>query len=99
MLVLADMSNDQNICWPAFETLARRANIERRQVIRIVGSLENKGLIKIERRRDGDLNLSNIYHLRAVVSPKTPPSVVQDTTGSVSGVTRGSVVEIGRAHV
>jgi predicted transcriptional regulator len=45
LLCLADNANDSDLAWPSFETLARRCDMTRRHVIRVMAELEKAGLI------------------------------------------------------
>lgn len=85
LLALADNANDDGVCWPSIATVAKKANLERRYVIDILKQLENDGEIKVERRRNGKLNKSNVY---MVVMPASLPSVPGITTPSEAGDTR-----------
>lgn len=61
LLSLASIADQNGVCWPSLQTIARMAAVDRRQAIRIVQSLESVGFISIVRRREGDKNRSNIY--------------------------------------
>lgn len=61
LLALASIADQNGVCWPSLQTIARMAAVDRRQAIRIVQSLESIGFISIVRRREGDKNRSNIY--------------------------------------
>lgn len=65
LLVLADFANDQGACWPSIATIAHKANLSRRYTIDILGKLESAGAIKVERRRAGRVNKSNVYQIVA----------------------------------
>ena len=80
MLALADQANDDGFCWPSLATIANKANLSRRYVIRIINKLEREGLIQIEKRMDGGEYTSNMYKL--VVNKRTLPSEQEDTTPS-----------------
>ena len=82
LLALADMANDDGFCWPGFDHLARKCNLSKRFVIRLIGELENKGLIRKDHRFDdrGD-QTSNMYRVLVGVNLSSPhPSEPQFTT-------------------
>ena len=82
LLALADSANDDGICWPGLETIAKKARISKRYVIEIIKQLEDKGSLKVERRRATEhKNLSNIYK---VVMYSSQPIA----SGSEPGFTR-----------
>lgn len=51
---LADQANDLGVCWPSIKNIAIRVRLEQRSVQRILRTLENKRLIRIERRFRND---------------------------------------------
>lgn len=64
LLCLADHANDEGICWPSYQTLAKRARCSRRQAIRCVAKLAQEGWVRIEHVRIGErMNKSNRFHL------------------------------------
>ena len=50
MLALADCANDQGICWPSTQTLAKKACMDVRTVLRGLKALEQAQWLKIARR-------------------------------------------------
>jgi hypothetical protein len=88
LLALADSANDDGVCWPGLTSIARKTRIDRRHTIRIVRSLQERGYIKIEYRKDNDnpeKNLTNIYRVvtkQQVVTPEPLPSDTETTTPS-----------------
>lgn len=76
LLALADSANDEGFCWPSLETIAKKCNINRRFVIRLIEQLEEKGLIERERRTKDGLYTSNMYRVivHKVVNISTPPA-------------------------
>lgn len=92
LLALADSANDECSCWPAYSTIARKANISRIQAIRHIKTLCNKGLISKEHRTDpkkpaGNRQTSNMYTIHSGklgVSPTILPSITDDTPVSVT---------------
>lgn len=86
LLALADSANDEGYCWPAYDTIAAKANLGRRYVIQIVGRLEEIGLIvKTHRFKEGDFT-SNLY--RVVVNNSSPGVVNHSSPPSEQGFTR-----------
>jgi hypothetical protein len=59
-VALRTFTNRESQCWPAYETLAERAGAGRSATITAVKSLEEVGLVRIERRA---YPLSNLYTL------------------------------------
>lgn len=86
LLALADQANDDGYCWPSFETIAKRANISRRFVIKIMNNLQEKGLIERKRRNSNGLFTSSLY--RVVVNYSSLPSEQEFTTSSEQEFTR-----------
>jgi len=77
LLSLADNANDNGICWPSLNTIARKCGVTRRQAIRIINDLEKLGFIeKQSRRKTETLSDTNLYR---VVTPVTLPSDMDDT--------------------
>jgi hypothetical protein len=66
LLLLADYIHpDTGVAWPSMETIADEAMYERRQVLRILESLETKGFITIERSEG---KTTNRYRICGVVT-------------------------------
>lgn len=65
LIKLADQANDDGICWPSYESIARSCEISRRSVVTHIQWLEDNGFLKIERRYNAaeSKNFSNRYHL------------------------------------
>lgn len=51
------------IGWPSYDTIADLAGCKRRWAIRVVASLEKRGILKITKRRLADRQGSNIYQI------------------------------------
>jgi len=65
LMALADNANDAGICWPSHATIASKCRIvDRRNVIRLIKSLIDRGYIRRQHRlaKDGR-KTSNIYQL------------------------------------
>ena len=63
LLVLADHANDDGYCWPSHTTIARKVNISRRSVIRIINTLEAGGYLERNPRYIQNKRKSNGYQL------------------------------------
>jgi len=64
LLRLADHANDQGICWPGKDTLAKVCCASKRTVDAAIANLETAKLISVQRRRtEQGKNKSNIYEL------------------------------------
>ena len=70
LAVIADMADDDGMCWPSLETIALRAGMTRRSVIDQVEKLEAAGLLSVSRG-----GRSNKYQ---IVLPSEPRSQVKD---------------------
>jgi uncharacterized phage protein (TIGR02220 family) len=92
LLLLADRANDKGVCWPSMQTIAEDCELSDRAVRNNIRQLEEIGLLTTERRKDGDTQLSNMYHLpvgTVLVSSE------HDGTGVRNEVPRGSDVPRG----
>lgn len=70
---LAMRANSEAECWPSYATIARDCGISRRTAIKVVGELEDKGLLSRTRRRNevGDFT-SNLVRLFSADTPVFP---------------------------
>ena len=60
LLKLADMANDEGVCWPSNATIAAQCGLDARSVRRIVARLEGLGLVKRQAKfRPGGLQATN----------------------------------------
>ncbi|WP_261165761.1 helix-turn-helix domain-containing protein [Microbacterium sp. Marseille-Q6965] len=50
-------------CWPGFTTIADRARVSRKTVQRVIPKLEARGMIRVRRRKDLTVNVSNEYEV------------------------------------
>jgi hypothetical protein len=87
LLAIADSANDEGIAWPGLAKLSKKVRLGRRHIIDLIDSLEKSGAIEVQRRKDGKINLSNVYKVVThtalqVVSTDAPPSEPQNTTPS-----------------
>ena len=60
MLALSDYADEQGVCWPSKETLARRSRVSKRTVDKYINLLAENGWLKIEEHRG---RKSNCYYL------------------------------------
>lgn len=54
-------------CWPGITTIADRARVSRKTAIRAIKSLEERGVIRVKRRKDITENQSNVYEVSLAV--------------------------------
>ena len=96
LVSLGEWANDDGVCWPSHDTIAKRVGVGRRQVIRIIDQLESMGVIeRIERKQ-----YSNKYRVRcdiAMSHPKPSPDVT--STAHVTSKAAGSDVTLGTPDV
>lgn len=93
LLKLADQANDDGLCWPSYETIAKACEVDRRSVIRHIKKLEEDCFLRIEKVYDKEAkkNKSNRYHLtiskgvkKSLVTESHHPSVTESPLGSVT---------------
>ncbi|HGJ5882077.1 helix-turn-helix domain-containing protein [Arsenophonus sp.] len=61
LLKLADHANDEGICWPSYESIAKQCEISKRTVIRHIAELEKQGLVQVfQRERNGQTGITII---------------------------------------
>lgn len=63
MARLADFSNDEGVCWPSIETIARQIGAGMSTVRTAIARLEAEGWLTRKARRQGNRNASNVYQL------------------------------------
>ncbi|WP_413510362.1 conserved phage C-terminal domain-containing protein [Serratia liquefaciens] len=109
MLRLADFSNDEGICYPGIEKIAREIGAGRSTVTTAIGELESDGWLTRKERRRGQRNDSNIYTLNVPKLKAAALSVeshrpVSDTSESdhsksdMSGSERSENMKKGSSH-
>ena len=70
LLALADIADDEGVCWPGHRSLAAKCSVTIRTVQRIIAGLEASGLLLVEPRyRNDGSRSSNQYRLPI----ETPP--------------------------
>ena len=63
LVKLADNANDEGLAWPSLNRIQADTALSRNTVLSCISALEKKGLLRIERRREGSVNLRNQYWL------------------------------------
>ena len=63
LLKLADCASDNGECFPSYQFIADQCEITRRAVMKHVAGLVEMGFLWVEKRKNGEQNHSNIYHL------------------------------------
>jgi len=63
MARLADYSNDDGVCWPSVETIARQLGAGSSTIRTAISKLEKDGWLTRKQRRNGNRNAPNIYRL------------------------------------
>ncbi|MFS1583614.1 MAG: helix-turn-helix domain-containing protein [Candidatus Arsenophonus phytopathogenicus] len=76
LLKLADHANDEGVCWPSYESIAKQCEISKRTVMRHIAELEKQGLVQVfHRERNGHHhNQSNRYVLQLNNSQSLSPN-------------------------
>ncbi len=82
MLALSDYADENGVCWPSKETLARRSRVSKRTVDKYINLLAENGWLKIEEHRGRKsncyyLNINKIYREGQVETCKPCRSEVQ----------------------
>jgi hypothetical protein len=89
MLALADYANKEGLCWPSFATLASKARLSKRHVIRLVNELESEKEIEVQRRKGrGGANLYRVTPGGDDLSPDEKSSVVTSAPQTVTSDTK-----------
>ncbi len=73
LVALADNSNDQRICWPSIDYLARRCDLSRNGVMLQIEKLISAGQLKV-RKSDGKVNVYEMF------PDTTPVNTVDQST-------------------
>lgn len=63
MARLADFSNDEGVCWPSVDTIARQVGAGRSTVITAINELAKDGWLTKKERRNGQRSATNVYRL------------------------------------
>lgn len=97
LIRLADMANDEGVCWPSYASIARDVEIDVRSVRRIVAALEAAGIVTRQARHDGrGLQTSNWLTVCPPDDRRPAASVtVAETRTGESGSTRTGESSLG----
>jgi len=90
MARLADFSNDEGVCWPSIETIARQLGAGESTVRTAIGKLEQDGWLTRQQRRSGNRNAPNIYRLNVAKLRKSALSHESDSDPSKSDASESS---------
>jgi hypothetical protein len=64
LVKLADNANDDGLCWPSMDYVARHCNCTRNTVFRIIKKLQHRQLLDVHPRSRNGMQTSNEYSLR-----------------------------------
>ncbi len=64
LLMLANYAGMDGVCWPSMSRLADECGMSRDSITRAIAELEARELLIVKRRRDGDVSLTNVFHLQ-----------------------------------
>lgn len=84
MARLADFSNDEGVCWPSIETIARQIGAGMSTVRTAIARLEAEGWLTRKARRQGNRNASNVYQLNVAKLQAAAFSQLSDSDPSKS---------------
>ena len=84
MARLADFSNDEGVCWPSIETIARQIGAGMSTVRTAIARLEAEGWLTRKARRQGNRNASNVYQLNVAKLQAAAFSQLSDSGPSKS---------------
>ncbi len=90
LLALADHANDEGVCWPTIDQLAKRACVSAGQTTRLIAKLVADGRIKADRR--GGRHRASTYWL-IIKNTRTDAGVSDEETRASTPETRASTHE------
>ncbi len=90
MARLADFSNDEGLCWPSVETIARQIGAGQSTVRTALKELETDGWVKSRQRRQGNRNATNVYQLNVKKLKAASQASESDTSKSDASEFDGS---------
>ncbi|WP_140921048.1 conserved phage C-terminal domain-containing protein [Limnobaculum xujianqingii] len=96
MVRLADFSNDEGVCWPSVDTIARQIGAGRSTVITAINELMKEGWLTKQERRKGQRSATNIYRLN-VEKLRTAANAIY-SQGSDSGRSESEHSETGHSE-
>jgi hypothetical protein len=76
-LALADHADDEGVCWPSIDRIAKYARLQRRATQRIVRQLEDLELLGVERATGRGQTSRYQFRLGQKGAPKTPLSEIK----------------------
>lgn len=88
MARLADFSNDEGVCWPSIETIARQLGAGVSTVRTAIAKLEAEGWLSRTARRQGNRNASNVYQLNVAKLQGAAFAHLSDSDASKSDVSK-----------
>ncbi|TNL01766.1 helix-turn-helix domain-containing protein, partial [Kosakonia cowanii] len=88
MARLADFSNDEGVCWPSIETIARQLGAGVSTVRTAIAKLEADGWLSRKARRQGNRNASNVYQLNVAKLQAAAFSQLSDSDPSKSDASK-----------
>lgn len=91
LLALADHADDEGVCWPSIDRIAKKARLERRATQRIIRALEDAGYLHIDPPEVSGRGHTNRYTIdllqKGVQKTPFPKKGVVNGTGRVSSGT------------
>lgn len=72
LVALADNSNDQRICWPGIDYLAKRCDLSRQGVMSQIDALVEQGHLKVK-KSDGKVNVYELFPNQSTALTRQPP--------------------------
>ena len=86
LIALADMADDDGICWPAMKKVAKKSLCSKRTAQRAIGRFEDMQILsKTERPKEQKRNDSNLYQLDFMALIHITNSVLKGDTVSPTG--------------
>ena len=86
LIALADMADDDGICWPAMKKVAKKSLCSKRTAQRAIGRFEDMQILsKTERPKEQKRNDSNLYQLDFMALIHMTNSVLKGDTVSPTG--------------
>ena len=86
LIALADMADDDGVCWPAMKKVAKKSLCSKRTAQRAIGRFEDMQILsKTERPKEQKRNDSNLYQLDFMALIHMTNSVLKGDTVSPTG--------------
>jgi hypothetical protein len=83
LLKLADCANDEGVCWPSHDTIAKHAECSRKSVIRHMKVLEDSGMISTSNQYRSNLQETNIYQLKLRCDNESTAGTLSPVAGTM----------------